>query len=97
MNRDHPYTLPLRQVGKQLQYLNIKIESEFKEALQSFAKAESEKYGVKISAATTLKDLLTRDTPEIREKRTELRQHYRKIKEKSRAELPQPPQINEDA
>lgn len=91
MTEAHPYTLPGRGPGITLKSIHIKVEPEFKEALQAFAATESEKYGVKVAPATVLRDLLTRDDPTVRTKRTELRQRYREIKENNRHETNQPP------
>lgn len=78
---NHPYTPPFRRNGTNLKSTHHKYESEFEEAVRTFSENESKRYGVKIAPATLIRDLLTRDDPQIRLKRTELRQHYRKIKE----------------
>lgn len=79
----HPYSPPFRINGVKMKSTHHKYENEFAEALRTYAESESKRYGVKISPATLIRDLLTRDDPQIRLKRTELRQQYRKIKEKT--------------
>lgn len=86
MNMNHPYTPPGRGITVRQEAATYKTEPELIEAIRTFAAAETKKYGVKISQATLLRDLITRDDAAIRAKRAEFRRLYKANKEKTHHE-----------